>query len=41
VNNPTAAGPPYDRNTDTIIDDVIEISPEIDSQQPADDDLER
>jgi hypothetical protein len=38
VNNPIAA----DRNNvDTITDDVIEISPEIDNQQPGDDDLER
>jgi hypothetical protein len=35
VNQPQAAGP------DTITDDVIEISPEIDNQQPADDELER
>jgi hypothetical protein len=36
VNQPqVAAGP------DTITDDVIEISPEIDNQQPADDELER
>jgi hypothetical protein len=42
VNNPiAAAGPTYDRNNDTITDDVIEISPEIDNQQPADDELER
>jgi hypothetical protein len=38
VNNPIAA----DRNNvDTITDDVIEILPEIDNQQPGDDDLER
>lgn len=37
VNNPIAAGP----SNDTITDDVIEISPEIDNQQPADDELER
>ncbi len=33
---------PYDRNNaETITDDVIEISPEIDNQQSPDDDLER
>ncbi|CAF4958140.1 unnamed protein product [Rotaria sp. Silwood1] len=41
INNPIAAGPSYDRNNDTITDDVIEISPEIDNQQPTDDELER
>ncbi|CAF3634590.1 unnamed protein product [Rotaria sordida] len=41
TNNPIAAGPTYDRNNDTITDDVIEISPEIDNQQPTDDELER
>lgn len=41
VNNPIAAGPTYDRNNETITDDVIEISPEIDNPQPNDDDLER
>jgi hypothetical protein len=31
-----------DRNNgDTITDDVIEMSPEVDNQQSADDDLER
>ncbi len=38
MNNPQAAGP---SNNDTITDDVIEILPEIDNQQPADDELER
>ena len=28
-------------NADTITDDVIEISPDIDNQQPTDEDLER
>jgi len=37
VHNPTVAGP----TNDIITDDVIEISPEIDNQQPADDELER
>ncbi|CAF1020451.1 unnamed protein product [Adineta ricciae] len=41
VNNPSAAGPTYDRSNDIITDDVIELSPEIDNQQPADDELER
>ncbi|CAF3670140.1 unnamed protein product [Adineta steineri] len=41
VNNTAAASPPYDRNNDTITDDVIELAPEIDNQQPADDELER
>lgn len=36
--NCQAAGP---LTNDTITDDVIEISPDIDSQQPVDDDLER
>ena len=38
MNNPQAAGP---LPNDIITDDVIEISPEIDNQQPADDELER
>ena len=38
VNHPQAAG---STNNDTITDDVIELSPEIDNQPPADDELER
>ncbi|CAF3325058.1 unnamed protein product [Rotaria socialis] len=41
VNNQIAAGPTYDRNNETITDDVIELSPEIENQQPTDDELER